>query len=310
MRRRLAGIEVLPGKPRPECERRTPSEPPCNGCSADALLSPDVVIQESGGEESRAEYRSPHLAADIEFARAVRSQQDPVRVRVREDVAWASSTRATQGEFRGRAINSAGAELMVLTREPGGWRIVATHWSSNLNPYDSRLWNINSASASSFRNTLEGFVGSRQIHNAGIAGWTGPCSPAPRPTTPYSSCITEHRPPLGGVGAEAPGVASYLPDASAPAASGLTRLNENMWSFGRTATDRYFGVDVTPAGVVNSKAITWYDSDLPELVNETGGFLAFTNVPGGLTTYKAVRFKLSPHLALAQRVAGSTFCWR
>ena len=43
-----------------------------------ALLSPDVVIQESGGQESRAEYRSHHLAADIEFARAVRTQAGPV----------------------------------------------------------------------------------------------------------------------------------------------------------------------------------------------------------------------------------------
>jgi len=96
-----------------------------------ALLAPDVVIQESGDQETRAEYRSHHLAADIEFARAVRSQQGPFRVRVRGDAAWASSTTTTQGEFRGRAINSAGAEMMVLTREPGGWRIAAIHWSSH-----------------------------------------------------------------------------------------------------------------------------------------------------------------------------------
>ena len=96
-----------------------------------ALLAPDVLVQESGGQETRAEYRSHHLAADIEFARAVRSQQGPIRVRVRGDVAWATSTSTTQGEFRGRAVNSAGAELMVLTREPAGWRIAAIHWSSH-----------------------------------------------------------------------------------------------------------------------------------------------------------------------------------
>ncbi|MFL5385012.1 MAG: YybH family protein [Longimicrobiaceae bacterium] len=96
-----------------------------------ALLAPDVLIQESGGQETRAEYRSHHLAADIEFARAVRSRQEPVRVRVRGDVAWAASTSTTQGEFRGRAVNSEGAELMVLTRERGGWRIAAIHWSSH-----------------------------------------------------------------------------------------------------------------------------------------------------------------------------------
>ncbi|HEV7587488.1 MAG TPA: nuclear transport factor 2 family protein, partial [Longimicrobium sp.] len=77
------------------------------------------------------EYRSHHLPADVEFARAVRSDQGPIRVRVQGDAAWVSSTSTTQGQFRGRAIHSAGAELMVLTRTPRGWRIAAIHWSSH-----------------------------------------------------------------------------------------------------------------------------------------------------------------------------------
>jgi uncharacterized GH25 family protein/ketosteroid isomerase-like protein len=95
-----------------------------------ALLTPDAVILESGGLESRAEYRSHHLPADIEFARAVRSERSEVRVRLRGDAAWAASTSTTQGEFRGRPINAAGAELMVLVRTSAGWRIAAIHWSS------------------------------------------------------------------------------------------------------------------------------------------------------------------------------------
>lgn len=43
---------------------------------------------------------------------------------------WATSTPAAQGDFRGRSVNSAGAELMVLTRVTDGWRINAIHWSS------------------------------------------------------------------------------------------------------------------------------------------------------------------------------------
>jgi ketosteroid isomerase-like protein len=101
-----------------------------DSAAALALLTPDVEVLESGGVETRAEYRSHHLAADIEFARAVRSERGPVRVRVRGDVAWATSTSTTQGEFRGRPVNSAGAELMVLVRTPQGWRIAAIHWSS------------------------------------------------------------------------------------------------------------------------------------------------------------------------------------
>jgi ketosteroid isomerase-like protein len=95
------------------------------------LLTPGVVVLESGDVETRAEYRSHHLAADIEFARSVRSEQGPIKVRVAGNAAWASSTSSTQGEFRGRAINSAGAELMVLVRTPAGWRIDAIHWSSH-----------------------------------------------------------------------------------------------------------------------------------------------------------------------------------
>jgi uncharacterized protein (TIGR02246 family) len=101
-----------------------------DSAAALALLAPDAVILESGSVESRAEYRSHHLTADIEFARAVPNRRGPVRVRVRGDAAWASSTSTTQGQFRGRAINSAGAELMVLTRAADGWRIAAIHWSS------------------------------------------------------------------------------------------------------------------------------------------------------------------------------------
>jgi ketosteroid isomerase-like protein len=95
-----------------------------------ALLADDAVILESGSVESRADYRSHHLPADIAFARAIRSQRGPVHVRVRGDVAWTFATSATQGDYNGRAINSAGAESMVLVRTPQGWRIASIHWSS------------------------------------------------------------------------------------------------------------------------------------------------------------------------------------
>jgi ketosteroid isomerase-like protein len=96
-----------------------------------ALLAPDVTVLESGGTETLADYRAHHLPADIEFARAVPNTPGPTRVAVQGDVAWVSSSSTTQGEFRGRAVNSAGAELMVLTRSAsGGWIIRAIHWSS------------------------------------------------------------------------------------------------------------------------------------------------------------------------------------
>lgn len=96
-----------------------------------SLLDSAVVILESGDEERLGAYRAHHLAADIEFARTVRTTSAPIRVTVRGDVAWASSTSTTTGSFRGRTINSSGAELMVLIRVGGGWRIAAIHWSSH-----------------------------------------------------------------------------------------------------------------------------------------------------------------------------------
>ena len=96
-----------------------------------ALLAPDAIVLESGEVETREEYRRHHLAADIAFVRAVRTARSPTRIVVQGDAAWATSTSTTEGAFRGRPVNSAGAELMVLTRAADGWRIRAIHWSSH-----------------------------------------------------------------------------------------------------------------------------------------------------------------------------------
>lgn len=101
-----------------------------DSAAALALLAPDAVILESGGRESRDEYRAHHLPADIEFARAVPSRVGPRQVTIVGDVAWVSSTSETTGTFRERPINSTGAELIVLSRTAGGWVIRAIHWSS------------------------------------------------------------------------------------------------------------------------------------------------------------------------------------
>lgn len=95
-----------------------------------ALLENDAVVLESGGVETREEYRAHHLASDIAFSRAIPSSRGAIRVRVEGDVAWVSSTSVMQGRFNERAIDSAGAELMVLRRTESGWRISAIHWSS------------------------------------------------------------------------------------------------------------------------------------------------------------------------------------
>jgi len=94
------------------------------------LLAPDVQVLESGSLESLSEYRSHHLPADIAFARALPGTRAEPIITVRGEVAWAVGTSKTSGTYRDRLVNSAGAELMVLTRTAAGWRISAIHWSS------------------------------------------------------------------------------------------------------------------------------------------------------------------------------------
>lgn len=94
------------------------------------LLADDAAILESGRIESRAEYRSRHLPADIAFAKAVPSGREPPVVTVQGDVAWVIGTNRSTGTYRDRPINSAGVELIVLSRMAEGWRIRAVHWSS------------------------------------------------------------------------------------------------------------------------------------------------------------------------------------
>lgn len=101
-----------------------------DSATALGLLREDAIILESGGVETKEEYRSHHLPGDIAFARAVRRDGGPIRIVIRGDVAWATSISTMRGTYRDRQVNSQSAELMVLERTPDGWRIAAIHWSS------------------------------------------------------------------------------------------------------------------------------------------------------------------------------------
>ena len=96
-----------------------------------ALLAPDAQILEGGHAESREEYEKGHLASDIEFAQAIPSQRENVVARQEGSAAWVTSSSRVTGSFKGRDVNSAGAELIVLSKTADGWRIRAIHWSSH-----------------------------------------------------------------------------------------------------------------------------------------------------------------------------------
>lgn len=102
-----------------------------DSAAAAQLLAPDAVVLESGDLETRAEYLAHHIAADIEFAKAVRSKRTIRQVVRQGDVIWLAATSTSTGQFESRPINSSGAELMVLSRSQSAWRIRAIHWSSH-----------------------------------------------------------------------------------------------------------------------------------------------------------------------------------
>jgi ketosteroid isomerase-like protein len=130
---------MLPGAPEPQADSAAVAATvdrfhraleTGDSAAALSLLAPDVVILEGGGTETLGQYRRHHLAADMAFAKAVKSLRKRGRVTVAGDVAWAWATSATDGEYRGRRIAVDAAELAVLSRRGSGWVIRAMHWSS------------------------------------------------------------------------------------------------------------------------------------------------------------------------------------
>lgn len=94
------------------------------------LLAPDAVFLESGGLETRAEYEANHLPADIKFESQVVGKRGPVQVTFEGNAAWVIATTEYDGSFDGKPVSFVSAQLMVLTRDSGDWRIRTVHWSS------------------------------------------------------------------------------------------------------------------------------------------------------------------------------------
>jgi ketosteroid isomerase-like protein len=96
-----------------------------------AMLAHDVQIAESGGiERSLEEYRSHHMGADIEFAKAVETKVLSRQVYEGEGLTTVMTEAVSSGTFRGNTINSSLMETMVLKQTDGDWKIVHIHWSS------------------------------------------------------------------------------------------------------------------------------------------------------------------------------------
>jgi ketosteroid isomerase-like protein len=94
-----------------------------------AVLHDDVRILEGARAETKEQYRSGHLAADIRFATSVESETLRDGVTLTGDVAlYTRQYRVTGTSARGGPIDRTAVEAMVLVRTPAGWRIRDVHW--------------------------------------------------------------------------------------------------------------------------------------------------------------------------------------
>jgi ketosteroid isomerase-like protein len=102
-----------------------------DGMTATALLADDVVIYESGGQESsRAEYTSHHLQLDISFLAGLKVQVVDQKHEGTGDIAWVITRSRLTGAHKGKPVDLYSTESLVLKHSGQGWKIVHIHWSS------------------------------------------------------------------------------------------------------------------------------------------------------------------------------------
>jgi ketosteroid isomerase-like protein len=98
--------------------------------AAMSVIAPDALFIESGRLETRAQYEKNHLPSDIDFEKQVTGKRDPLRITFKDDAAWVIATTNYDGKFEGAPVSFVSAQLMVLTRDEGTWKIRSIHWSS------------------------------------------------------------------------------------------------------------------------------------------------------------------------------------
>ncbi len=94
------------------------------------LLAKDALVLESGEVQTRAEYLSGHLGADMRATSGSTRVRTVVQVTLVGDAAYVVSRTARPPAGAGAAAGSDSAELMVLSKTSTGWVIRAIHWSS------------------------------------------------------------------------------------------------------------------------------------------------------------------------------------
>ena len=103
-----------------------------NGDRAAAMshIAEDAVFVEGGRLETRQEYEENHLPNDIGFEKQVTGKRGEWKITIEDNTAWAIATTEYDGIFDGAPVAFTSAQLAVLSRDAGAWRIRSIHWSS------------------------------------------------------------------------------------------------------------------------------------------------------------------------------------
>ena len=99
--------------------------------SAARLLADDALVFEEGGvERSKMEYVAHHLLADAAFSQAVPSSVTRRAGGSTGAFAWIASEGRMRGTYKGKAVDRASTETMLLGQVGRRWKIIHIHWSS------------------------------------------------------------------------------------------------------------------------------------------------------------------------------------
>ncbi len=95
-----------------------------------AVLADDAMILESGAIQTRAEYLSHHLGADMKGSAGSKAERSVVSVSMAGTTAIIVSKTIRPATGAEGSTASEMAELMVVSKTSRGWQIRAVHWSS------------------------------------------------------------------------------------------------------------------------------------------------------------------------------------
>lgn len=101
-----------------------------DSAKAVSLLADDLMVMEAGTIETRADYLAHHLGADIKASAGAKGNRTVLKVSLVGDAAYVITKTVRPGTGAQGSTGSELAELMVLSKTAGGWKIRAIHWSS------------------------------------------------------------------------------------------------------------------------------------------------------------------------------------